>query len=218
MCNFALLMCRPSCRVMYGSGLPLEYEALVPLSPVIALGGCSWSVHPSSLLTLPSSQDGSTGVKETQLIITWRTCRKWPAVGLLLMLVVRRYACMCYIWCVTICNVYATLEVSPIRLLKEWYINTNTLRTILKEEFHTWKNMVSMVIMYTLVYEVTCFGGSKLKCNILQHALWLLKNVLYCVLSTTSAILAHFTIIHLSSIHFTIIFTIKFHLWECAAS
>ena len=93
MCDFALIMCRPSSRVMYASGLPLEYEALKPLSPLIALGGYSWSVHPVSLLPLSSSQDGSMGVMGTQLISTLGTCRKWPAVRLPLMLVVRRYAC-----------------------------------------------------------------------------------------------------------------------------
>ena len=87
---FASIMCRPSCRVMYASGLPLEYKTQMPLSPATALGGCSWSVHPASLLPLPSSQDGSMGVKGTQLIIMSGTCRKWPAVGLLSTLVVRR--------------------------------------------------------------------------------------------------------------------------------
>ena len=125
MCSFALLMCRPSCRVMYASGLPLEYKALMPLSPVTALGGCSWSVHPASLLPLPSSQDGSTGVKETQLIITWRTCRKWPAVGLPLMLVVRRYACTCVIY-------------------DMWHMQC---------VFHTWRGFITTIFLARVEYK-----------------------------------------------------------------
>ena len=50
-----------------------------------------------------------------------------------------------------ICNVYSTLEgaLSPLYPLQEWNINTNTVRTILKAF-----QVVSMVMMYTLVYEV----------------------------------------------------------------
>ena len=169
MYDFAFIVGRPNSRVIYASGLPLEYEALKPLSPVTALGGCSWSVHPASLLPLPSSQDGSTGMKGTQLIITWRTCRQWPAVGLPLMLVVRRYACTVIydVWQCVKCIPQGDL--SPIHLLKEWYINTNTVRTIPKKEFQAWQTMVSRVTMYTLAYEVTCMGGLKSKWEIMLY-------------------------------------------------
>ena len=63
----------------------------MPLSPATALGGCSWSVHPASLLPLPSSQDGSTGMKGTQLINMSGTCRKWQTSMLPLKLELRRF-------------------------------------------------------------------------------------------------------------------------------
>ena len=123
--QFTLIMCRLSSRVMYASGLHLEYETMMPLSPATALDGCSWSVHLASLLPLLSSQDGSTGVMGTQLISMSGTCRKWPAMGLPLMLVVRRYACIRGIydvWQYVMC-MYTTVkgDLSSIHPLREWY-------------------------------------------------------------------------------------------------
>ena len=155
MCDFALIMCRPSSRVMYASGFTLEQEAMLPLSPATALGGCSWSVHLASLLPLPSSQDGFSGVMGTQPISMSGTCRKWPAVGLPLKLVVRRYTCTRGIYDVWLYVMYATLEEDlPIPPLKEWYIYTNSMEIIPMQGVSGLTAMVSMIMMYALVYEV----------------------------------------------------------------
>ena len=141
MCHFASILCRPSSRVMYASGLPLEYKALMPLSPVTALGGCSWSVHPASLLPLLSSQDGSMEVKETQLISTSGTCRKWPAVGLPLKLAVRRYACTHGVY-----NVW-----QYVYICHTWRECITSTYSIVVYRISAVKNRVFMVMMYMLV-------------------------------------------------------------------